>query len=117
MNKIFSIIKDENILLKIRKKSETSFSEYHFLGFLSFFYNLGHDYLIITNKRIVVIIKDELIKNVEYQVFSSLEFNSNNNNLQFKNHKGQTQIINLNRFRPSYEDIQNIKKILNKTSV
>jgi hypothetical protein len=117
MNKIFSIIKDENILLKIRKKSEASFWEYQILGLLYYFFNLGYDYIIVTDKRIVCVIKNELIKNVEYQVFSSLKFNSNNNNLQFKNHQGQTQIINLNRFRPSYEEIQIIKKLLNKTNV
>lgn len=116
MNKIFSIIKDENILLKIRKKSEASFWEYQIIGLLYYFFNIGHDYLIITNKRIIFIIKNELVKNVEYLRFSDIQFNSNNDNLYFKNSQGQAKIISLNRFRPSYEDIQKIKSILINSS-
>ncbi|WP_179351575.1 PH domain-containing protein [Winogradskyella vidalii] len=111
---IFTALKDESILLKIKKKTEVSFWEYHFLGLFSFFYNRDSDYLIITNKRIVCIIKEDLIKNVEYKELSSMQFNANNNNLYFKNKEGKKQMFNLNKFRPSYEDIQKIKKLLSQ---
>ncbi|WP_407556182.1 hypothetical protein [Winogradskyella sp. 4-2091] len=112
MNKIFALINDENILLKIKKKSEASFWEYQILGLLYYFFNLGHDYLIITDKRVLLVIKNDLIKNVDYKLFSSLKFNSNNNNLYVINRQNRKQIINLNRFRPSYEEIQDIKNLL-----
>jgi len=116
MKTVWSIIKNENRLLSLKKKSEISFFEYHILGLLSFFTRKGHDYFIITDQRIVYLIKDELIKHVEYQSFESIQFNSNNNNLSFKNLKGQIQIINLNKFRPSYEDIQIIKQKLHPSN-
>ena len=112
MNKTFALIKDEKIILKIKKKSEASFWEYQILGLLYYFFNLGYDYLIVTDKRVLLVIKNELIKNVEYGIFSSLKFNSNNNNLYLINSQNRKQIINLNRFRPSYEEIQDIKKLL-----
>ncbi|RCW90177.1 hypothetical protein [Winogradskyella arenosi] len=116
MKTVWSIIKNENRLLSLKKKSEISFFEYHILGLLSFFTSKGHDYFIITDRRIVYLIKDKLIKHGEYQSFESIQFNSNNNNLSFKNLKGQTEIINLNKFRPSYEEIQIIKQKLHPST-
>ena len=60
MNAFYKIIKEETILLKLKKKSDIGFWHYHILGLLSFFTNNQLDYLFITNKRILILIKDNL---------------------------------------------------------
>ncbi|MDY2587018.1 hypothetical protein [Winogradskyella aquimaris] len=114
MRSFFSLIKDEIIILKIKKKSEASFWEYQILGLFCYLFNLGFDYFIITDKKIVYVIKDELLKVAEYKDFESLQFNSNNDVFSFRNLDNQEQTLNLKRLRLSYEEIQKIKKTLNQ---
>ncbi|UAB74374.1 hypothetical protein [Mesoflavibacter sp. SCSIO 43206] len=113
MKNFFSLIKDENILLKIKKKSQASFWEYQILGLFYYLFNLSFDYFIITEKKIVYVIKNKLIKIDEYSDFSTLEFNSKNDIFYYKNIDNQEQKLNLKRLRLSYEEIQKIKKVLN----
>jgi hypothetical protein len=117
MNKEIKIdyadIEEEGILLLIKKKSETSYWEYSIFGILSYFLNYKKDYLIITKKRIVYIIRDEILKNSFYSDFSSIKFNSLNDIMSYKTIDNKNEKINLKNFRITYEEIQKLKEILN----
>ena len=108
MNAFYKIIKEETILLKLKKKSDIGFWHYHILGLLSFFTNNQLDYLFITNKRILILIKD----NIAYTGFEKLKFNSINNTLSFIDTNNQQQQLSLNKLRLTYKEIQQIKKKL-----
>ncbi|WP_292950019.1 PH domain-containing protein [Olleya sp. UBA1516] len=112
MNTFYKIISDETVLLKLKKKSDIGFWQYQILGLLSFFANNQFDYLFITNKRIVVLIKDTVVTNIEYHNFKELKFNSMNNTLSFNDSNNQQQQLSLNKLRLTYEEIQLIKKKL-----
>jgi len=108
LNAFYKIIKEETILLKLKKKSDIGFWHYHILGLLSFFTNNQLDYLFITNKRILILIKD----NIAYTGFEKLKFNSINNTLSFIDTNNQQQQLSLNKLRLTYKEIQQIKKKL-----
>lgn len=112
MKSINKIIKEETILVKIKKKSDISFWHYQILGLLSFFTNNSHDYFIITNRRIIIEIKGEIIINQEYSDFKKLNFNALNDTLKFSNKENIEQTISLQKLRLSYEEIQYIKSVL-----
>ena len=112
MNAFYKIIKEETILLKLKKKSDIGFWQYHILGLLSFFTNNQLDYLFITNKRILILIKDNIVTNIAYTGFEKLKFNSINNTLSFIDTNNQQQQLSLNKLRLTYEEIQQIKKKL-----
>ncbi len=112
MNNRNSFTRDENIILKIRKKSDVSFWEYQILGLLSFFSNFGHDSLTITDKKITYIIKDQIIKSIQYKDFSTIKFYSLKDLITCVNINNEAETINLKKIRLSFEEIQDIKKIL-----
>lgn len=93
-----NIIIEENILLRIKKESEISFWEYHILGILSFFSKQTFDSFIITESRIIYIIKNEILINIEYKDFSKIKFNSMKDLLSFIDVENNQQIVNLKRF-------------------
>ncbi|RYH75644.1 hypothetical protein EVU94_01410 [Flavobacteriaceae bacterium 144Ye] len=105
-----SIIKNEDILIKLVKKSEESLLEH--LTLLGLLTN-RKDILIITNKRILLVSKSKVIKNKEYTNFSKIKFNPLNHNLSFEDNDSLKQFINLNNFRISYKEIQYLKSKLN----
>lgn len=109
-----SNIDREQIILKITKKSDIGFLEYHILGLLSFGLNLGQDSLTITNKKIEYIIKSNLVKSVFFNDFSTLKFNAIKDTISCINLDNKEEFINLKKIRLSYQEIQEIKTTLEK---
>lgn len=108
-----SILKTEKCLLVIKKKSEIGFWDYQMLGLFSFLTRKEKDYLVITEKRIIYVIKNELIKDEEYYKFSKIKFNHFNDTINFVNAENEPCSINIKEFRITYEEIQKLKEILN----
>lgn len=113
MNIFYKIIRGEDVIIKIKKKSEISFWQYHILGLLSLFLNNTHDYFFITERRILLVVKKEIITNIEYHDFDKISFNSLNDSLKISIKENEKQTISLKRLRLSYEEIQYLKKKLN----
>ena len=55
-------IKGEDVLVKVKTKSDIGFWQYKILGILSLFMERGNDYLIITDKRILTSNKENISK-------------------------------------------------------
>ncbi|WP_156115480.1 hypothetical protein [Psychroserpens sp. Hel_I_66] len=100
-------------MLKIIKASDIGFWSYQFLGLLSFFFNRGKDFFVITEHKIILLLDDKLIKKIEYLDFSSITFNSASSILNFIDKENRTRNLNLSRLRLTYEEIQYIKSKLN----
>ncbi|MEP1488686.1 MAG: hypothetical protein ABJK28_09685 [Algibacter sp.] len=111
---INSIHKNERSFFFIKKISESGFWDNTIFGLIQFILNRDKDYFSITNKRIVYLVKNKLIKNSEYSDFSKIKFNSNNDQISFKNLHNQTKAISLRKLRMTYEEIQKLKKTLNQ---
>ena len=85
---IKNLLEIEQEILIIKKKSELSFLDALFtdtfiINFLIFFKKRKYDYLIITRKRIVLINKNKLIKNIFYDFSKGLKFNSLESEISF----------------------------------
>lgn len=113
MNSYYKIIKGEEILVKVKTKSDIGFWQYQLLGWLSLFMERGNDFFLITKKRILLIIKDELKFNQEYSDFSKIEFNSNNNLVTFQDANSNLQKVSLTQLKLDYDDYQYLKQKLN----
>ena len=111
---IQELFQDEGKVLFIKKRSEISFSEYFFLGFLVFFTKgIEYDYLMVTNHRVVTIKRNQVLVNAEYKNDEKLIFNSIKpeiNCIDLDNNKAN---VGLQFLRLTYEEIQHIKKVLN----
>ena len=114
MNVFYKIIRGETINIKIKKKSDISFWQYHILGLISFLTHNSYDYFFITEKRVLLVIKNELIINIEYENFDKISFNPLNDTLNISFKEKEEQTIPLKLLRLSYEEIQYLKKKLNK---
>lgn len=112
MNSFYKIIKGEETLFKIKKKSEIGFWHYQILGLFSYFVNKSSDYLIITDRRILIVIKDEILNNIEYKDFPKIKYNSISGILSFQNTLNKTKNLSLKKLRLTYEEIQLLKKKL-----
>lgn len=113
MKSLNKLIKGEEILIKIKKKSDISFWDYQIMGLLSFFTNNSMDYYIMTNNRILLSIKNNDIINIEYNDFSKVQFNSSNDRLIYLNKNNERQNLSLKKLRLTYEEIQLLKNKLN----
>ncbi len=114
LNTINAILQNEQSLLFISKKSEMGFWDYQIFGLLSLIFNKKRDYLLITKKRLVYIINDEIIKNIEYNDFSKIQFNHFSDRVSFIDTLNNNRYLNLKGLRLSYEEIQKIKSALSK---
>lgn len=110
---IKSILQKENKIFLFKKTSESDILDNTLIGLLYFVLNKDKDYLLITDKRIVHLVKNRLIKNSEYNNFSNIKFNSNSDTIDFENIENEKQILYLRNFRLSYEEIQKLKKAIN----
>ncbi|TYA84099.1 hypothetical protein [Seonamhaeicola marinus] len=110
---INSILEKEEQKFFLKKASERGFIDNSLIGLLYFILNKDKDYFLITNKRIVCLVKNRLVLNSKYNNFSNIEFNSNNDNIKFENSENKAKSLSLRSFRLSYEEIQKLKKILN----
>ncbi len=115
MNTIFKIIKNEEILVKLKTKSDIGYWKYQLFGLLSLFMNRENDYFIITNKRIILSIKQNVKVNLMYQDFSSISVDTKKDLIFFKDDKSQPQNISLAQMELDYEDYRYLKSVL-KTS-
>ena len=106
-------IKDETILVRIKTKSDVGFWQYQLFGFLSLFMDRGNDFFLITEKRILVLIKDNLKFNQEYSNFSKIEFNSNSDLVTFEDINFKIQKVSLSELKLDYDDYQYLKQKLN----
>lgn len=100
---------NEEVIVKIKKKTEISFWEYQILGLLSFFTKKSNDYLFITDKRVLVIINEETITDIAYQDFNKIIFNPLNDTLKVYTINNKEIKISLKKLRLSYEEIQLLK--------
>jgi hypothetical protein len=114
LNVFYKIIRGETIIVKIKKKSDISFWQYQILGLLSLFINNSKDYFFITERRVLLIVKNEIITNIQYQNFGKISFNPLNDTLKISIKENEEKIITLKPLRLSYEEIQYLKKKINK---
>ena len=110
---INSILRNEKEIFIIKKTSERGFLDNTIFGFIHLIRNRDKDYFLITDKRIIYLIKNKIINNSEYINFSKITFNSNSDSISYINKNNDKQNINLRNLRLSYEEIQKIKKFLN----
>lgn len=106
-------MKNEECLVKIEKKSEIGFWDWQLFSWLSFFMSRGKDLLIITKKRIVYMINNELIKDIEYLDYSKINYNVMTSRIHFIDKEEKERYIGLNDLRVTYEEIQYLKSKLN----
>ncbi|GAB7257140.1 hypothetical protein [Polaribacter sp. OB-PA-B3] len=113
MNMLNKHIKGEDILVKIKTKSDIGFWQYQVLGILSLFMEKSNDYFIITDKRILVSIKENIKVNFIYKDFSKIKFNTKTDLLSFVNQDNQIEKISLSKLKLEYDDYQFLKDKLN----
>lgn len=107
------LIKGEDVLVKVKTKSDIGFWQYKILGILSLFMERGNDYLIITDKRILISIKENIKANLTYKDFSKIKINTKSDLLSFLNENNEVQKISLSDFKLEYDDYQFLKNKLN----
>ncbi len=111
---IRKILKNENQVFFLKKQSEPGFLDSFILGFMVYLIKGNdYDYLIITNRRIVTIRRNKVLTNVEYKTDKKLIFNSIKSEITGLDLENNNITIGLSFIRLTYEEIQNIKKILN----
>ncbi|MDO5979932.1 hypothetical protein [Flavivirga spongiicola] len=88
-------------------------SDTSLLGILFLLKRKKFDYLIITKKRILYIIRNKVIKNISYNYDLKIDFNSVKNSIEFYSGEQKKEYIELNDFRITTEEIQQIKRALN----
>jgi len=113
MSVLSKVIKGEEILVKLKTKSDIGYWQYQVLGILSLFMEKGSDFFIITNKRILVCIKENITANFLYKDFSNIKFNTKNDVLSFINEDNQLEEISLSQLKLEYDDYQFLKNKLN----
>lgn len=102
----------------IKKASEHSFTETlissdrSLIGLLFFLKRKRFDYLIITKKRILYIIRNKVVKNISYNNSSKVSFGLKKNRIEYYDNKQEKEYIELNDLRITLEEIQQIKKTL-----
>lgn len=106
-------IKGEDIIVRIKTKRDTGFWQYQLFGLLSLFMDKGNNYFIITDKRILLCLKESIKSNFTYKDFSKIKFNSKNDLLTFVNENNEKQSISLSDFKLEYQDYQFLKQKLN----
>ncbi|WP_299012276.1 hypothetical protein [uncultured Polaribacter sp.] len=109
MNTIFKHIKGEDILVKVKAKRDTGFWQYQLLGILSLFIENGNDYFIITDKRIILSVKDEIKVNAVYNDFSKININTKSDILSFQDQNNKVKKISLAAIKLEYDDYQYLK--------
>jgi hypothetical protein len=114
LNPYYKLIRGEDILVIIKIKSEIGFWQYQFFGFLSLFMERGNDYFIITNKRILISIKNNIKTNSIYSDFSKITFNTKSDQLSFVNETNEIKKVSLSNFNLDYDDYQYLKQRLKK---
>ncbi|MCG1035640.1 hypothetical protein [Polaribacter sargassicola] len=111
---VFSkIIKEEEILVKLKTKRDIGFWQYQLFGILSLFMEKRNDFFIITNKRILISIKENITANIIYKDFSKIKFNTKTDLLSFVNEDNQVKEISLSKLKLEYDDYQFLKNKLN----
>ncbi|WP_439131734.1 hypothetical protein [Polaribacter sp.] len=111
---VFSkITKGEEILVKLKTRSDIGFWQYQIFGILSLFMEKGNDYLVITDKRIVMCIKEVVKANFMYKDFSKIKINTKTDFLSFLNENNEIQKLSLSNLKIEYEDYQFLKNKLN----
>ncbi|MFP4845292.1 hypothetical protein [Winogradskyella sp. PE311] len=110
---INSILRNENTLVVIIKRSEPDFWGYTTIGHLAYVLGKKKDCLIITEKEILYLIRSKLKKKVKYLDFSEIRFNHMNDNMYYKDAGNNEQSIKLDELRITYEEIQYLKSKLN----
>jgi len=109
-------IKDENGIIFIEKKSEQSFGEtliFNSNTILSLFFFLKRkkDFLIQTDKRILLIYRNKLKYEIELNDLQSIEYNGKKPSLEVIDKNGKRS-IDLTRFRVSYDEGNKIRSAL-----
>ncbi|WBX72086.1 hypothetical protein [Tenacibaculum retecalamus] len=107
------ITKDENVLVKVKVKSDIGFWQYQLFGILSLFMEKRNDYFIISDKRILLSIKEKIKVNVIFNDFSKIKINTKTDLLSFLNENNEMQQISLSSIKLEYEDYQYLKSKLN----
>lgn len=107
------IIKGEDVLVNVKTKSDVGFWEYQVLGVLSLFMEKRNDYFIITEKRILLSIKENIKVNLRYKDFSKIKINTKSSIISFQNENNEIENISLSDFKLEYEDYQYLKNKLN----
>jgi hypothetical protein len=113
MSVFYKFIKGEDILVKLKTKSDIGFWQYQIFGVLSLFMDKGSDYLIITDKRILMCIKEKIKGDFIYKDFSKIKVNTKSDLLSFINEDNEMQKILLSDFKLEYDDYQFLKNKLN----
>ena len=104
MNPYYKLIKGEEVLVKIKTKSDIGFWQYQLFGLLSLFMERGNDYFLISDKRILVSIKDHIKTNRIYNDFSKITFDSKSDRLSFINENNDIETLSLSSFNLEYDD-------------
>ena len=73
----------------------------------------SNDYFIITDKRILVSIKENIKFNFIYKDFSKIKFNTKTDLLSFVNQDNQIEKISLSKLKLEYNDYLFLKNKLN----
>ena len=106
------LIKGENILVKVKTKSDIGFWQYQIFGILSLFMDRGNDYFIITDKRILLTVKEKIKVNFTYKDFSKIKMNTKTDLLSFQNGNNEVKEISLSGIKLEYEDYRYLKNKL-----
>lgn len=108
-----SILRNENILVVIMKRSEPDFWGHTTIGYIAYVLGKKKDCLIITEKEILYMIRSKLKKKIQYLDFSEIRFNHMNDNIYYKDLDNSDQHIKLDELRITYDEIQYLKSKLN----
>lgn len=114
---IYNILKTESGIILLEKKSEQSFSETIFSNIISiisvlyFLTRNKNDILIITEKRITLIIGNKIYIERIFNGIESLNYNGNKTTLEVKD-QNQKFSFPLSKLRVSYEESKLIKNKL-----
>lgn len=113
-NDIKKILRDEEQIVFLKKKSESNLLDTVILGFIVYLLRgNAYDYFIITNRRIITIRRNKFLTNIEYKTDKKLIFNSIKPDITGVDLDNNNTTIELSFMRLTYEEIQNIKKTLN----
>ena len=110
---IKNILRDEDQVIFLKKKSEPSFIDTFIFGFFAYLLKgNAYDYFIITSKNIVTIRKSKVLTNIEYNTDEKIIFNSIKPDITVIDLENNKITIELSFIRLTYEEIQDIKRIL-----
>lgn len=111
------LLETEGSVLVLKKKSDSGFLDFFYtnnviVDLFLFFRRKKYNYLIITEKRIVLINKNELLKNVFYDFNKGLRFNSITFEISFFDENLKSRKVKCSFLKVSYEEVQLIKNKL-----